>query len=79
MSELTFSAAALGILLITLGVGAFVGMVIGYRFGQREGRGEAELNREQHWVDLLERSVSQTRSRAAHPSRSGSDPEHSTR
>lgn len=79
MSELAVSAAILGIVLVTLGLGAFVGLVAGYRFGQREGRREAELNREQHWIEMLERSVSQARSRAAHPSRSRSDPQHSAR
>lgn len=75
MFDLTISAALLGLALALLGVGAFAGLVVGFRVGQRDGRREAELNRQAHWVDMLERSFSQARSRAAHPSRSDADPE----
>jgi hypothetical protein len=56
-----------GILLLTVGV--FVGMLWGFRIGQREGRSTAELQTREHWVELLETSISVTRSRSAHPSR----------
>jgi hypothetical protein len=56
-----------GILLLALG--AFLGALWGFRVGVREGRTSAEMNTREHWVDLLETSISVTRSRAAHPSR----------
>ncbi len=56
-----------GILLLAFG--AFLGTLWGFRIGVREGRSTAELNTREHWVDLLETSISVTRSRAAHPSR----------
>ncbi len=41
-----------GILLLALG--AFLGMLWGFRIGVREGRSTAELSTREHWVDLLE-------------------------
>jgi hypothetical protein len=73
MFDLPTSAALVGMAVAFVGLGAFVGLVVGFRVGQRDGRREAELNRQAHWVDLLERSAAQARSRDAHPSRSGSD------
>jgi hypothetical protein len=55
--------------ILLLGLGAFAGALWGFRVGVRDGRRSAEMARREHWVDLLETSISVTRSRAAHPSR----------
>jgi len=52
-----------------LAVGVFAGTLWGFRVGVRDGHRAAEMARREHWVDLLETSISVTRSRAAHPSR----------
>ena len=55
--------------IVLLGFGVFLGTLWGFRNGLREGRSTAEQATREHWVDLLETSISVTRSRAAHPSR----------
>lgn len=67
----TVAGIAVATLLMALGVGVFAGVMVGFRLGQREGRREAALNQQAHWVDLIEQSISQASSRAAHPSRAG--------
>jgi hypothetical protein len=54
---------------LLLGLGAFAGALWGFRVGVRDGHRAAEMARREHWVDLLETSISVSRSRAAHPSR----------
>ncbi len=63
-------------LLITAGVVVtigclFLGAYLGYRVGFRDGRRSASATTEAHWVDLLEVTLNTNRSRAAHPSSSG--------
>lgn len=65
MVELLLIACALLILCI----GVFIGALWGFRTGLREGQSSAELATRERWVDLLETSISESRSRAAHPSR----------
>ena len=48
---------ALATLVLGAIVGGFVGIMIGFRIGQRDGRRAAELHHREHWVDLLEDSV----------------------
>ena len=55
--------------LLILSIGVFIGAYWGFHNGMREGRSSAEMERREHWVDLLETSISESRSRAAHPSR----------
>lgn len=42
-----------------------LGLFAGYRLGHREGRRVAELCRQEHWVDLLERAASTHAERSA--------------
>ena len=48
---------ALATLVLGAIVGGFVGVMVGFRIGQRDGRRAAELHHREHWVDLLEESV----------------------
>jgi len=65
VEPLLLTAAAL----LILAIGVFIGAFWGFRNGVREGRSSAELEQRERWVDLLETSISESRSRAAHPSR----------
>ncbi|MHB1138286.1 MAG: hypothetical protein ACYC2O_04960 [Microthrixaceae bacterium] len=55
------------VLLFALGL--FLGVAWGFRTGLRDGQSAARMATREHWVDLLETSISESRSRAAHPSR----------
>jgi hypothetical protein len=50
-------------------VGLFLGVLWGFRTGLRDGQSSAQVATREHWVDLLESSISESRSRASHPSR----------
>lgn len=56
-------------LVLVFACGLFVGVLWGFRTGLRDGRSSAQVATREHWVDLLETSIGETRSRAAHPSR----------
>ncbi len=69
----TFLLIAAGVIVV---VGTlYLGSYLGYRTGFRDGRRSARATTEARWVELLELSMNTTRSRAAHPSRSGSAPD----
>lgn len=55
--------------LLVLSIGVFIGAYWGFRNGVRDGRSSAEMERRANWVEMLETSISESRSRAAHPSR----------
>ncbi len=54
---------------LVFAVGLFLGVLWGFRTGLRDGQSAARMATQEHWVDLLETSISESRSRAAHPSR----------
>ena len=63
----TYLLIAAGVVVVIASL--FLGSYLGYRTGFRDGRRSARATTEAHWADLLELTLNEHRSRAAHPSR----------